>query len=230
MHARRGNRSAYRPVRSSLCAGADPVRVALALLERFSPCRMYVADLDAIRGRGDNKAALRRLFAACTEVEIWLDAGFRRPEDLAFTIRHPHCRPVIAAESLAAMRDYEALRARCSQPVLSLDFRNADFLGPRALLLSPQLWPHDVIVMMLNRVGGAGGPDEATVSRITGIAAGRRIYAAGGVRHAADLAILKAAGAAGALVASALHDGSLTAGDILSFGREVLPHEKTAPA
>jgi phosphoribosylformimino-5-aminoimidazole carboxamide ribotide isomerase len=46
------------------------------------------------------------------------------------------------------------------------------------------------------------------------MAAGRRIYAAGGVRDAADLAALARAGIAGALVATALHDGRLRRADI----------------
>jgi len=229
VHARRGERSAYQPLRSSLCASTDPVRVALALLERFPVCTIYIADLDAITGDGDNTTVLRRLLASCPGVETWLDAGFRRPEDLEFAAGYPHCRPVIAAEVLAAMRDYEALCARCDRPVLSLDFRNADFLGPPTLLLTPQLWPRDVVVMTLDRVGGGEGPDNAAVSRITGMAAGRRTYAAGGVRHAADLVALQAAGAAGALVATALHDGGLTAADLHGPGCEARSSKKTAP-
>ena len=42
----------------------------------------------------------------------------------------------------------------------------------------------------------------------------RRIYAAGGVRDRADIVALRAAGAAGVLVATALHAGTLKAGDL----------------
>ena len=45
-------------------------------------------------------------------------------------------------------------------------------------------------------------------------AGGRRIYAAGGVRDRADMIALHAAGAAGVLVATALHAGTIKAGDL----------------
>ena len=52
------------------------------------------------------------------------------------------------------------------------------------------------------------------LAAIRSIAGGREIYAAGGVRDAADLCALKAAGAAGALIATALHDGRVGRADL----------------
>ena len=42
----------------------------------------------------------------------------------------------------------------------------------------------------------------------------KRVYAAGGIRGAADLAALARAGIAGALVATSLHNGALTGAQI----------------
>jgi phosphoribosylformimino-5-aminoimidazole carboxamide ribotide isomerase len=99
--------------------------------------------------------------------------------------------------------------------VLSLDFRGDEFLGPRALLEDSFLWPDRVIVMTLARVGTGGGPDLARVRDIARRAGtARRVYAAGGVRGPADLRALRSEGAAGALVATALHEGKIKAGDL----------------
>ena len=49
------------------------------------------------------------------------------------------------------------------------------------------------------------------------IAAGRRIYAAGGVRDVADLAALARASIAGALIATALHDGRVSGAEIAAL-------------
>jgi phosphoribosylformimino-5-aminoimidazole carboxamide ribotide isomerase len=68
--------------------------------------------------------------------------------------------------------------------------------------------------MTLARVGSAAGPDLDRLCAIREIAAGRDIYAAGGVRDSADLAVLKGAGISGALVATSLHDGRLTGSDL----------------
>jgi uncharacterized protein related to proFAR isomerase len=49
---------------------------------------------------------------------------------------------------------------------------------------------------------------------IRSIAEGREIYAAGGVRNAADLLALKQAGVSGALIATALHERKIVRSDL----------------
>ena len=76
----RGERSAYRPIVSTLVAGSDPVAIATALLPRDSIQRasnvpLYVADLDAIRGAGPQIDTLRRLLESRDDLCLWLDAG-----------------------------------------------------------------------------------------------------------------------------------------------------------
>jgi phosphoribosylformimino-5-aminoimidazole carboxamide ribotide isomerase len=66
-----------------------------------------------------------------------------------------------------------------------------------------------VIVMTLDRVGARAGPDLETFARLRAAAPDRTLIGAGGVRDAADVRAAAAAGAAGWLVASALHDGTL---------------------
>ena len=63
--------------------------------------------------------------------------------------------------------------------------------------------------MTLARVGSGAGPDFERFAEIKRRAGGRAIYLAGGLRDRDDLAAVKASGAAGILVASALHDGRL---------------------
>ncbi len=64
--------------------------------------------------------------------------------------------------------------------------------------------------MTLARIGAGEGPDWARLALIRDQAGPEReVYAAGGVRDAADLERLAAEGIAGVLVASALHGGKL---------------------
>jgi phosphoribosylformimino-5-aminoimidazole carboxamide ribotide isomerase len=102
--------------------------------------------------------------------------------------------------------------AKDPRVVLSLDFRGADFQGPPDLLTNPGSWPERVIAMTLDRVGSDGGPDLDRLRAVKSTA--RKVYAAGGVRDAADLHTLAEAGIAGALIASSLHNGRLTAEDL----------------
>ena len=98
--------------------------------------------------------------------------------------------------------------------VLSLDFRGEAFQGPAEILAEPALWPRRVIMMTLARVGSGAGPDLERLAAIRSIAQSREIYAAGGVRDAADLKALKAAGASGALIATALHERRIVRADL----------------
>ena len=98
--------------------------------------------------------------------------------------------------------------------VLSLDFRGDAFQGPPEVLANPRAWPRRIIAMTLARVGSGAGPDMGRLAALRRAAPDRRLYAAGGVRDLADVQALARADIAGALVASALHDERLTAGDI----------------
>jgi HisA/HisF family protein len=216
VRARMGQRNVYRPIETPLSATSDPVDVAHGLLSIYAFETIYVADLDAIEGRGNNDDALERLGDALPGVGLWVDNGIADATRAHDWLASQSASLVLGSES---QRDPGTIRALATdrRVVLSLDFRDAVFTGPPALLAEPDGWPRDVIVMTLARVGSGGGPDLARLLEIRARAAQRSIYAAGGVRDAADLAVLKALGVAGALVATSLHDGRLTGADIAKF-------------
>lgn len=206
VHARRGERDAYRPLRSGLCRDADPLAVVAALLRLHPFDTLYVADLDAIRGRGDHVDCILRMRAAYPGLALWIDAGIADARALEAFLRADAGVPVLGSESLADAAVPEAAPAAA---VLSLDFRAGRFLGPPALLADPGLWPADVLVMNLDRVGSDLGPDLGLLAAIAGRKTGVRAHLAGGVRHGDDLRAVLASGAAGVLLASALHDGAI---------------------
>jgi len=214
VRARMGDRASYPPLRSPLSPTSDAVDVVRGLLSVYPFPTLYVADLDAIQRNGDNLAALRRIRAEFRRLRMWIDNGAADAAALEALIGADLGIPVVGSES---QRD-SALIARAagtsSEVVLSLDFRGDAFQGPVEILAEPEKWPRRVIVMTLARVGSAAGPDLERLAAIRSIAGGREIYAAGGVRDAADLSALKAAGAAGALIASALHEQRIVRADL----------------
>lgn len=225
VHAREGRRDEYRPLVSALCRSSEPAAVLDGLLELHPFRCCYIADLDAILARGDHRAVVAALGRAHPALEFWVDAG-----RLAGTLGAAPIRPVFGSESL----DEGEAASLDAQAILSLDFRGDEFLGPRALLESAALWPRDVIVMNLERVGGSGGPDLERLAALRGRAPDRYFHAAGGVRGGADLAALARAGAAGVLLASALHDGRLSRAELAAWhdplpGDAALPARETGP-
>lgn len=213
VRARMGDRASYRPLQSPLSPTSDPIAVVHGLLAVHPFPTLYVADLDAIQRNGDNFPALRRIRAEFPALQMWVDNGAADAAAIEALISADLGAPVIGSES---QRDSKLIAQQQGSPriVLSLDFRGDAFQGPQEILAEPALWPQRVIVMTLARVGSGAGPDLKRLAAIRSIAGGREIYAAGGVRDAADLSALKAAGAAGALVASALHEQRVVGADL----------------
>ncbi len=197
-------------VRSSRRSRAPAIRSTwlAELLSLHSFATLYVADLNSILRRGDNCGTLRRLRTAFPALRLWIDNGAHNSTALAAVLDGDLGVPVVGSEF---QRDGSLIAAHrgSDRVILSLDFRNERFLGPRGVLESPDTWPNRVIVMNLARVGGEAGPDFGRLRAIRAIAGGHAVFAAGGLRDSRDLADCEALGCAGALVATALHDGRL---------------------
>lgn len=220
VHAQGGRRSGYRPIRSALCAVSEPRAVVAAFLQVHDFTTIYVADLDAIVREAAQVNTIASLTEAFPRVEFWLDAGLRQTADLKPWLAMPGVRLVVGSESLASVDDYVGIVASLgkhgeNQPlILSLDSKSGRQLGPASLFTSPELWPRDLIAMNLDTVGAGSGPDLTGLRRWRQLAPAHRVYAAGGVRSPADLKVLAEEGAAGVLIASALHDGAISQDDL----------------
>ena len=218
VHARFGERQLYQPIRSSLCASSEPLAVVEALLELYPFNQFYIADLDAIQGRGNHREMISLVRQRYPQLKLWLDAGINQANDL-LGWQDIKLNMVIGSESLDSLTDFESIKKCCPAQnyVLSLDFTVQGFQGPDALLHQSQCWPQRLIAMTLSRVGSNSGPDEQVLRGLIDRAHGRAIYAAGGVRDLSDIQDLQQMGVAGALVASALHTGRLTGRDIAAI-------------
>ncbi len=209
VRAASGRRDLYQPIVTPLAAGSEPVAVAEGLRTLHPFPTFYIADLDAIEGRAPNREALARLGKMTGAPELWVDAGFADAATLEVALGMPGVLPVLGSESQtgdALLRRYH------DHPdlILSLDFFADGFRGPPSLLEAQELWPRQVIVMTLAKVGSGAGPDLARLAEIKAKAGSRDVVAAGGVRNENDIRALSSLGIATALVATSLHDGTLT--------------------
>jgi HisA/HisF family protein len=211
VRAVRGDRHAYRPIESALCRSAQPRVVARVLCEYTASRVLYLADLDALLGRAAQTALVVDLLDELPDVLLWVDAGFRNRASAdawlaALGPRAARALPVFGSESLASREDFEQCFAKQAPGLLSLDRRHGRALDPSGCWDLPALWPQQLIVMTLDRVGADAGPDLETLAQVRQRAPNATLVGAGGVRNAADLAAARDAGAHAWLVASALHD------------------------
>jgi phosphoribosylformimino-5-aminoimidazole carboxamide ribotide isomerase len=210
-----GQRELYRPIETPLSRTADPEDVVIGLLTLHDFASIYIADLDAIEGTGDNTDVVMRLRMRFAHLDIWTDNGVATQDEVQAWLGDNRGTLVLGSESQGSGA---LVRSFKDDPrlVLSLDFRESAFQGP-AELLDPAHWPERVIAMTLARVGGASGPDFGRLAKLRGLGSRHGIYAAGGVRGREDLLRLAEMGVKGVLVASALHDGRLTVREIAEF-------------
>ncbi len=215
VRAVRGQRALYRPIRSSLCRGSEPLDVAAAMLRYCASDLLYLADLDALAGRPAQCAAIADLLCGSPDLTIWLDAGFRRLSDwhairdrLGAASRR--VTPVFASESLASPGAAWQALAPEHGAILSLDRRRDPLPDLGRCWLTPGLWPSRVIVMTLDRVGSDQGPDLATLAELQRQRPELHFVGAGGIRSDADLAAAREGPAEAWLVASAIHDRNIS--------------------
>jgi phosphoribosylformimino-5-aminoimidazole carboxamide ribotide isomerase len=227
VHAVRGDRERYRPLRSRIAEGSDPVHLTRALRDRFGLDELYVADLDAIAGgpgSPDVIAALAR------EARVMVDAGAAAATAVARLLELGVARVVIGTESLPDAAAFRRLRTELADAplVLSLDLRGGQVVSPdpalagasavEALARLGDAGAREAIVLDLARVGSGEGPDVMLLGELRSRFPDVALLAGGGVRHAGDLRALADAGAAGALVATALHGGAIGPDELRALG------------
>jgi phosphoribosylformimino-5-aminoimidazole carboxamide ribotide isomerase len=208
VHAQRGERDSYRPVRSQLCRGSEPIDVVAGLLTVHPFATLYIADLDAIQARRNSVVSIRQIRQSFPALRLWVDNGLADPVACRDWLAQDLGDLVLGSE---AQRDRAILHALSDDDarrhlILSLDYKADRFLGPPDLLSAPSLWPDRIIVMTLSRVGSRGGPDLDLLRRWREDAPAKKIFAAGGVRGGEDLLALADCGTSGVLVATALHE------------------------
>jgi phosphoribosylformimino-5-aminoimidazole carboxamide ribotide isomerase len=215
VHAVRGERERYRPAHSVLTGDdGDAVALTRAFRAQLGLDEVYVADLDAIGGRDGNPALLAAL---AREARVMVDAGVAEPAAARTLLDLGAERVIVGTETLSGGDALDRLLAELPDGavILSVDLREGRVLSPDPQLAGlpaldamrrlPRV--REAIVLDLARVGSGAGPDIALIAEIHAAFPELELLAGGGVRDAGDLRALYAAGAAGALVATALHGG-----------------------
>lgn len=233
VHARRGDRAHYAPVESVLVPGgpAGVLALARAFREQLSARSCYVADLDAIQGGAIQSGLLRRLASpAGFDGPLYVDAGVQTPARARGVLAAGAARVIVGLETLPSFASFSAIVADvgAERVIFSLDLRLGhpivhpalfDYGGgePDVLELAERAadaGAGTVLLLDLGRVGTGVGIDLGLFTALRRRLPRVELLAGGGVLTVRDLEQLAATGCDGALVASAIHAGRLTARDI----------------
>jgi phosphoribosylformimino-5-aminoimidazole carboxamide ribotide isomerase len=230
VHAVKGERQSYLPVRSVLCESHDPVTIAGVFRDKLGLREIYIADLDAIQsaGRIDHQQTIE-ILARRERMQIMLDAGVYDIEKARTWLGFGVHKIIIGSETL---REWDAVHRIPSaidpdRLAFSLDLRSGSILSqcPALAALEPLEalnhlhaagWP-EVILLDLERVGSEAGADGILASGARSAFPELRLLVGGGVSNPEQLAALKASGIAGVLIATAFHHGTIREDQISNF-------------
>lgn len=218
-----GRRNEYAPpVGSRVSPSCDPVEMAEALLAATRTRELYFADLDAIVD-GDSVDHAGFKLARLTGVTLWADLGFRGDDVTLLRHTQPSLRAVLGGETIRSPDLIKWVVENWPATAYSIDLRNGRLMGDFHAWdldpVSPQAVAEQIagfgvrtlFVIDVASVGERLGPFTGSMLRsIRAAVPGVDLIAGGGVRDWDDVRRLEEVGVDGVLVASALHDGTLT--------------------
>jgi phosphoribosylformimino-5-aminoimidazole carboxamide ribotide isomerase len=219
VHAVRGKRKNYQPLKSVLCVSSEPVDVAAAL-KALGFSELYVADLDAITGGVPNLSLFKRI-ADATGLELMVDAGVTSLKAAEEVLGSQVSKVVVGTETLTSAGFVgKAVDSFGSEKIVV----SLDLMGDRVLsrfelgrLAEPVAFLRElegmgvsqVIVLDLQKVGSGEGVNILFLKDVLKNVK-VDVLVGGGVRDIKDLLELKELGVFGILVATALHSGEIS--------------------
>lgn len=226
VHGRLGRREEYLPVRSVLHEGCNPIEIARVFAE-LGFRELYVADLDAIM-EGEPSLELYRRMTGNGRLSLMVDAGVDSVGAALAVLESGASKVIVGTETLTNEAVVSSLTERFAEKVvISLDMSSRRLLAKTptfqgldaisAALRFQDMGIQDVILLDLARVGSNAGPDLQLIREVKA-RCDLRLLVGGGVRDLRDLRILDTYGVDAALVATALHSGSINIDELRATG------------
>ncbi len=217
VHALRGERNKYQPVKSVLTSKPEAKAIIEAYFKLYSFKIIYIADLDAIQETGEHISLICDLAQCFPDVEFWLDAGRSIIKNTQVYSDIKNIRHILGSENNFPEEEFKNIIQANPNIILSLDFGKQGLIQNHFLLETPTYWTNDVIIMMLHRVGSNEGIDQEYLKTIKKTAHQSNLFFAGGIRNMDDISILESEDYKGVLLATALHNGNITKDDLMQF-------------
>lgn len=210
----------------------NPVALLRAFHATLGVHECYVADLDAIQGGALQRSLLRQLaeFHTGFAGALLVDAGTNQPGGALEVLSCGASEVVVGLETLHAFSDLASivevvgpsrlvfsLDLKLGAPILHPALQDASGAGPDALSLADQATSAGITTLLLldlGRIGTGCGVDLGMLETLRRRFPRIRLLAGGGVLTRRDLERMRDAGCDGALIASAIHAGRVTASDL----------------
>ena len=227
VHAIKGEREKYKPLKSVLINDSNPTRIALKLKNEYLFNEFYIADLDAILQRKPNITIISKILDI-PGVEVMIDPGIKTKKDIEKYFKLNLKSLILGLETL---RDLKVI-IECleffdtNKIVVSIDMyneiiqtnikevRNQDIL--EIVRKIEDLGVVKIILLDLFKIGQKIGGISALYLKIRKAFSGE-ILVGGGIKDIQDIKEYRSNNFSGVLIGTALHDGSIKIEELRSF-------------
>ena len=201
-----GERKKYKPINTKLANSSRLENVITGLLKEYKFKIIYIADLNAIMGNKNNFKIIKKVMRKFPKIDFWVDYGVKNFLD--FKKYHDNrFKTIIGSETLKNTDELKKIyKHKKREFILSLDFKNNFFLGPKNLIKNNKLWPKKTIFMILDSVGSR---KRSKLIKLFNVDQKKDYYLAGGISNNKDIKFLKEKGFKGAIVSTAIHEKNI---------------------
>ncbi|MGP3667928.1 MAG: HisA/HisF-related TIM barrel protein [Candidatus Bathyarchaeota archaeon] len=218
IHAIKGEREKYKPVKSMLCTSPKPGDVALTF-KNLGFKSLYIADLDAIINEKLSLNMVYEIKNVWSGVNLMVDAGKFSLTHAEKLLKSGVSKVVIGTETLENLNRLTSLSSKvvAENFIISLDFKGEKILtnleslkgfSPvKALKFFLDLGFKNFIYLDLLKVGSLEGVELDIVSNIVKCKGEASLIVGGGVKSFNEILKLRDVGVDGVLVSTAIHKG-----------------------
>ena len=201
-----GERKKYKPINTKLANSFRLENVIVGLLNEYKFKIIYIADLNAIMGNKNNFRIIKKVIKKFPKIDFWIDYGVKNFLD--FKKYHDNrFKTIIGSETLKNTDELKKIyKHKKREFILSLDFKNNFFLGPKNLIKNNKLWPKKTIFMILDSVGSK---KRSKLIKLFNLDKKKDYYLAGGISNNKDIKFLEEKGFKGAILSTAIHEKNI---------------------
>ncbi|MFX1280351.1 MAG: HisA/HisF-related TIM barrel protein [Promethearchaeota archaeon] len=219
VHAVKGERNKYKPLKSKLFNSSDPLEILKILAYNFQFTEIYIADLDAIIKKKPNLVLLNKILTE-TEIHLIIDPGIVVSDDIYQYTKFKIKKLVIGLETIKRLKEVKNALSIIGKNkiIVSIDMYREKLLAQAKDIknLTPKeivnkirrIGIDEVILLDLFRVGQKIGGIPQTYLDIRNSFNGKT-YVGGGIKDFTDILKYKQENFAGILIATAMYDGTI---------------------
>ena len=227
VHALKGERNSYKPLKSKLFNTSDPFNILKVFKSKYKFRDFYIADLDAIINKNPNLQLLKKILRTLG-INIMIDPGIIDFQDVLLYSKYNIDKLIIGletVESLEIIKRALSIMGK-SKLIVSIDMykekviSNARGLRNKSIIeiikKIEEIGIKELILLDLFRVGQKIGGIPQQFLEIQGSFKGN-IYVGGGIKDYKDIQNFKDHKFAGVLIATALYDGTINIEKVSNF-------------